>query len=103
MRTMKSKPVVLITGASQGIGAAIAKMFAEEMRGVRLALVARNVEKLQTVAKACAKLGAKAEVFECDVGNEASVSLMAEAVREQFGTVDVLINNAGAFAMAPFV
>src|SRR6185369_16911269 len=96
-------PVVLITGASQGIGAAIAKVFAKEVRGVRLALVARNMDKLQAIAKACVKLGAKAEAFECDVGNEASVALMAEAVREQFGAVNVLINNAGAFAMAPFV
>jgi NAD(P)-dependent dehydrogenase (short-subunit alcohol dehydrogenase family) len=97
------KPVVLVTGASQGIGAAIAKVFAAEVKGVRLALVARNVRGLQATAKACAKSGATAECFECDVANEASVSLMAEAVREQFGPVDVLINNAGAFAMAPFV
>jgi NAD(P)-dependent dehydrogenase (short-subunit alcohol dehydrogenase family) len=108
---MKSKPVILITGASQGIGEAIAKVFAEEIRGARLALVARNVRGLQATAKACAKLalrhgsgqGAKAEAFECDVSNETSVGLMAEAVRERFGKVDVLINNAGAFAMAPFV
>ena len=98
-----SRPVILVTGASQGIGAAIAKVFAQEVRGARLALVARNVAKLQAVAKACAKFGAKAEVFECDVGNEASVALMAEAVRGQFGAVDVLVNNAGAFATAPFV
>jgi NAD(P)-dependent dehydrogenase (short-subunit alcohol dehydrogenase family) len=54
------------------------------------------------VSRACTKLGAKAEAFECDVANEASVGLMAEAVRQRFGAVDVLINNAGAFAMAPF-
>ena len=99
---MKS-PVVLITGASQGIGAAIAKTFAKELRGVRLALVARNVAKLKVTAKACAKAGARAEVFECDVSNEESVALMAEAVRGLWGTPDVLINNAGTFAMAPFV
>jgi NAD(P)-dependent dehydrogenase (short-subunit alcohol dehydrogenase family) len=96
------KPVVLITGASQGIGAAIAKVFAKEVPGVRLALVARNVRNLTAVAKACAKLGAKAEAFECDVSNEASVGLMAEAVAGRFGALDVLVNNAGAFAMAPF-
>lgn len=97
------KPVVLVTGASQGIGAAIAKVFAKEVKGVRLALVARNVRGLQAVAKACAKSGAKAEAFECDVGNAASVALMAGTVQARFGAVDVLVNNAGAFAMAPFV
>lgn len=95
-------PVVLISGASQGIGEAIAKVFAKEVRGVRLALVARNVKNLQAVARACAKHAAKAEAFECDVSNEASVALMAEAVTKRFGAVDVLINNAGAFTMAPF-
>ena len=96
-------PVILITGASQGIGAAIAKTFAKEVKGVRLALVARKVAGLQATAKACAKLGAKAEVFECDVSNAESVALMAGAVSRSFGPVDVLINNAGAFTMAPFV
>lgn len=99
---MSNPPVVLITGASQGIGAAIAKVFAKEVPGVRLALVARNVKNLQAVAKACAKSGAKAEAFECDVSNEASVGLMAEAVTQRFGPVDVLVNNAGVFAGAPF-
>ncbi len=97
-----NKPIVLITGASQGIGAAIARTFAREVKGVRLALVARNMKNLQATARACTELGAKAEAFECDVSNEASVALMAEAVLERFGPVDVLINNAGAFAMAPF-
>jgi len=98
-----NRPVILITGASQGIGAAIAKVFAEEVQGVRLALVARNVRGLQATAKACAKFGAKAEVFECDVSNAQSVALLAAAVTQSLGPVDVLINNAGAFTMAPFV
>lgn len=91
------KPVVLITGASQGIGAAIAKTFAQELRGVRLALVARNEKNLRSVAKACAKLGATAEVFVCDVTDEAAVAGLAKAVARRFGAVDVLINNAGVF------
>jgi len=98
----KNKPVVLITGASQGIGAAIATVFAQEVPGVRLALVARNMANLTAVAKACAQLGAKAEAFEADVSNEASVALMAQAVTKRYRAVDVLINNAGAFTMAPF-
>ena len=97
-----SKPVVLITGASQGIGAAIATVFAREVRGVRLALVARNAKNLGAVARVCGKLGASAEIFSCDVSDEASVAAMAKAVAKRFGGVDVLINNAGAFTMAPF-
>jgi NAD(P)-dependent dehydrogenase (short-subunit alcohol dehydrogenase family) len=95
-------PRVLISGASQGIGSAIARTFAREIPGVRLALVARNMKNLQREAGICRGAGAKAEAFECDVSNEASVELMAESVRKRFGALDVLINNAGAFAMAPF-
>jgi NADP-dependent 3-hydroxy acid dehydrogenase YdfG len=97
-----SKPVVLITGASQGIGAAIADVFAREIRGVRLALVARNARKLEAVARACARRGAIAAAFPCDVSDEAAVKVLAAAVAKRFGTVDVLINNAGRFAGAPF-
>lgn len=98
----RSQPVVLITGASQGIGAAIAKVFAAEVRGVRLALVARNEKKLAAVANACAKAGAVAETIGCDVSDERAVEAMAAAVKKRFGGVDVLINNAGSFAGAPF-
>jgi NADP-dependent 3-hydroxy acid dehydrogenase YdfG len=98
----KNQPVVLITGASQGIGAAIAKVFAQEVRGVRLALVARNARNLGTVARACAKLGATVETWTCDVSDEAAVAAMAKAVAQRFGAVDMLINNAGVFAGAPF-
>lgn len=98
----RKSPVILITGASQGMGAAMARTFAREVRGARLALVARNVRNLQAVAKSCTNLGAKAEVFECDVRNAASVELMAAEVGRRLGPPDVLINNAGAFTMAPF-
>jgi NAD(P)-dependent dehydrogenase (short-subunit alcohol dehydrogenase family) len=97
-----AKPVVLITGASQGIGAAIAGVFARELRGVRLALVARNAKNLAGVARACGRRGAKVEVFPCDVSDADAVAGLAAAVKQRFGGVDVLINNAGVFAGAPF-
>lgn len=100
-----AKPVVLITGASQGIGAALAKVFAAEIPGVRLALVARQAGKLQAVATACLKRGdgVKVEIFPCDVTDETAVADMARAVTKRFGAVDVVINNAGKFAGAPFL
>lgn len=98
---MNKPPVVLITGASQGIGAAIAKVFAKEIPGVRLVLVARNAKNLAAVARGCAKLGATTEVFLCDVADEASVAALRAAVIKRFGVVDVLINNAGKFEGAP--
>ena len=56
---MASKPpLILITGASQGIGAAIAHVFAGQIPGVRLALVARSEKNLQRVARACLQAGA---------------------------------------------
>ena len=65
-------------------------------------MVARNAKNLGAVAKRCAKLGAVAECFTCDVADEASVGSMAAAVTKRFGGVDVLINNAGKFAGAAF-
>ena len=90
-------PTVVITGASQGIGAAVAEAFAAEPR-VRLALLARTAPKLEAVAERCRALGAEAAVFPCDVTDDAAVEATAGAVRERFGVPDVLVNNAGSFA-----
>lgn len=99
-----ARPVILITGASQGIGAAIAKTFAREAPGCRLALVARSEKNLHAVARACGRLGSRAtEIFPCDVADADAVAAMAKAVRKRFGGVDVLINNAGSFFGASFL
>ena len=99
----RGKPVVLITGGSQGIGAEIARVFATEMKGVRLALVARSEAGLREVAAACAKHGAVVETFPCDVSDAAAVATTGAAVTKRFKAVDVLINNAGKFAPSEFL
>jgi NAD(P)-dependent dehydrogenase (short-subunit alcohol dehydrogenase family) len=89
-------PVVVVTGASQGIGAAIAERFAASLPGARLALVARNRERLRAVAERCMHAGAaSAHVFECELTDAAAIERMAAEVGDAVGVVDVLINNAG--------
>ncbi len=95
--------VTVITGASHGIGRAIAELFAEEEPGAQLALVSRNEEKLSAVAAACRARGAEAEVFACDVTDDAAVEAMAAAVLDRWGAPDVLVNNAGLFEPGPLV
>jgi NADP-dependent 3-hydroxy acid dehydrogenase YdfG len=96
-------PVVVVTGASQGIGAAIARAFSAEITGVRLALVARSTSNLAAVAKSCAALGADAGIFPCDVADEAAVAAMRDAVAKRFGPADVLVNNAGKYLGSDFL
>ncbi|HEX8385585.1 MAG TPA: SDR family oxidoreductase [Rubricoccaceae bacterium] len=91
-------PVVLITGASQGLGAAIALAFAAEYgQTARLALVARSASGLAHVARGCRERGALAEPFLCDVTDDAAVAAMAADVGVRLGAPDVLVNNAGRF------
>lgn len=98
-----AKPLVLITGASQGIGAALARVFARHLRGVRLVLVARNAKNLRAVAAECTELGAEAVAFPTDTSDEGAVAKLARTVQKRCGPVDVLINNAGQFHGAPFL
>ncbi len=92
--------VVVVTGASQGIGRAIAEAFATE-EGAQVALVARTRSTLETVAENCRAQGGEALVVPTDVADEAAVEDMAETVRDEWGVPDVLVNNAGIFRYAP--
>jgi NAD(P)-dependent dehydrogenase (short-subunit alcohol dehydrogenase family) len=83
----------LITGASKGLGQAMALALAEA--GARLALISRNLELLNETAAAARQLGAEAAVFQTDVTDEAQVLRLEKAVAGEFGKVQILINNAG--------
>ena len=85
--------VALVTGASQGIGRAVALRLAEE--GAHLALAARNTEKLAEVAAVIAASGGKAGIFSLDIQSEASIKSCAKEVLAHFGKIDILVNNAG--------
>ncbi len=85
--------VALVTGASQGIGRAVALRFAQD--GFSVALAARNEDKLKQVAAEIAAAGGHAEIFALDVSHEESIKATAKAVLAHFGKLDVLINNAG--------
>jgi short-subunit dehydrogenase len=84
---------VLLTGASEGIGRALALRLAPERP--RLALVARNAERLQSVAAECEALGAEAMYLVANVANRSDCQSVVERTLERFGGLDVLVNNAG--------
>ena len=83
--------VVLVTGASSGIGAATAR--AMSRRGARVLLVARSKDRLEALAR---ELGAGAAAFPCDAGDRRAVAAMAERVQAEHGVPDVIVNCAGA-------
>lgn len=88
-----SGQVALVTGASQGIGRAIAETLAAN--GATVALVARSADKLAAVAATIAAAGGKAEAFPCDVSKGENIATVVDAVVEKLGRLDILVNNAG--------
>jgi NAD(P)-dependent dehydrogenase (short-subunit alcohol dehydrogenase family) len=85
--------VAVITGASRGLGRAMA--LALGGAGAKLALVSRDLAKLDETAAEAAKLGAEAAVFQVDVTDEKQVRKLELDVKARFGHADILINNAG--------
>lgn len=87
----------LITGASQGIGAAIAQRLAKD--GFNIAVNCfpseNDMKNAQDVAEKCRAFGIEAECFQADVSEYSQCETMVKAVKERFGSIDVLVNNAG--------
>lgn len=97
---MSKQQVVVITGASAGIGRATARLFAGE--GAALGLIARGRDGLEATAREVEELGGKALVLPADVADGDAVERAAAAVEEAFGPIDLWINNAFAGIFSPF-
>lgn len=91
--------VVLITGASSGIGEASARLLAQQ--GAKVVLGARRTDRLEKVAAEIRKAGGAAEVKTLDVTNRADVAAFAAFAIEKFGRIDVMFNNAGVMPLSP--
>jgi short-subunit dehydrogenase len=95
--------VIVITGASDGIGAEMARQWAARGKAdAALVLAARTVDKLEAVAQACRASGAQVLVQRCDVGVQADCIALIGAAVKAFGRIDILVNNAGMSAHASF-
>lgn len=92
--------VVIVTGASQGIGHALVRELAA--RGPRLVLAARDASRLEEVAAECRGLGAQTLVVPTDVTDQAQCNALVDRTLEHWGSLDVLVNNAGAGMMGRF-
>jgi short-subunit dehydrogenase len=95
--------VIVITGASDGIGAEMARQWAARGRAdVALVLAARSLDKLEAVAASCRASGAQVLVQRCDVGVQTECVALIDAAVRTFGRIDTLVNNAGMSAHANF-
>jgi len=91
--------VAVVTGASRGLGRAIALALAGEGAGV--ALLARDLARLEAVAAEARQLGVAAEAIACDVTAEDQVAAAADRIQQRFGHVHILVNNAGTNVRKP--
>ena len=95
--------VVIVTGAGQGIGRVFAKGFAQA--GARVVIAELNESNAASVAAEILEAGGQALAVTTDVADEASIKEMVEVVEDEWGRIDVLVNNAGIFStleMRPF-
>jgi short-subunit dehydrogenase len=101
MKTRFKEKVVIVTGASSGIGEAIAWEFARN--GSRVVLAARSEDKLKQITGEINDNGWEAVFFKTDVSNEMDCRNLIEKTVEKYGTIDILVNNAGLSMRASFL
>ncbi|MFG2574377.1 SDR family oxidoreductase [Streptomyces sp. NPDC048481] len=89
----------VVTGAASGIGEAVAALLAAS--GARVALLARRADRLEAVAEKIRANGGEALAVVADVTDDASVTAAADRIREAYGTVDLVVNNAGVMLPNP--
>lgn len=97
MQKQLQNKIALITGGSRGIGAAIAKRFAQEGCHVAISFAASK-DKAFSLVKELEKQGVKALALQADQANPLEVQSMVQKVGEHFGKIDILVNNAGIYA-----
>jgi short-subunit dehydrogenase len=100
MKDEKESRLVVVTGASAGVGRAVVREFAQE--GARIGLIARGKERLEAAARDVEQAGGKAIVLSADVADADAVENAAAQVEREFGPIDVWVNNAMTTIFAPF-
>lgn len=91
--------VILVTGASSGLGKQMAEAFAKQ--GGDVVIVARRLEKLEELAKIIEGYGVKCLPLKCDVTDTEQINSVVEKAIQEFGKIDVLVNNAGSSKAGP--
>ncbi|MCQ8783718.1 SDR family oxidoreductase [Mangrovibrevibacter kandeliae] len=97
----KRPPIVVVTGASAGVGRAVVRAFAEER--AKIGLIARGIDGLEGAKAEVEAAGGEALVVPCDVADAAAVERAAQAVEDRFGPIDVWVNVAFAGVLSRFV
>jgi NADP-dependent 3-hydroxy acid dehydrogenase YdfG len=97
--SMVDKPVVVVTGASAGLGRAIAHAYAK--KGARLGLIARNPEALDAARQECEQFGGQAITLPLDVADADAVEAAAERVEHELGPIDIWVNDAMVSVFSP--
>jgi NADP-dependent 3-hydroxy acid dehydrogenase YdfG len=89
--------IAVVTGASSGIGKAIALSLANE--GAKVCIVGRHLEKLEAVASRTNQLSEQISIYETDLGIDDDIHSLAESLQKEFGAIDILIHSAGTFSL----